>query len=303
MECSCCFDEITVETGKTVLGCGHNFHFRCLASWFLQQESAGNAQNCPLCRREASDIEKLPALQGDADEDDDSEYEDEDEDVDELVYTRQQLHDLLLSRGAIGVTDVMWTAWADEENVDRLAFDLEDINHTLMLQNGRELTEEEFDQLFLAQGVPQGAPQIPRATPEDLERARAAAHAAIAALRAEQAPDAPPLPAVPVNLRVFAWTRVGEGRWERRVHNPEDVQDDEPLTWDGNVTAQQPPDSLALQTREAATKIQALFRGVAARRQIRQEATREAARKIQALFRGHKVRQIINPARALLAMR
>jgi hypothetical protein len=272
LECSCCFDEITAETGKTVLGCGHNFHFRCLASWFLQQESAGNAQNCPLCRREASDIEKLPELQGDADDEDDdeSEYED-DEDIQEVTYTRQQLHDLLVSRGGLGVSDALWASWNDEEQEERLAFDMEDINHALMLQNGRPLTEEEFNGLFQAQ---------------------------------QQPAPAPSLPADPVNLRVFAWTRVGEGRWERRVHNPEEVQDDEPLAWDGSVTAQQPPDSLAIQTREAAAKIQALFRGALTRRQLEKEAReaaiRAAAAKIQALFRGHTVRQIVNPARALL---
>jgi hypothetical protein len=270
LECSCCFDEITAETGKTVLGCGHNFHFRCIANWFLTQEANSCPQNCPLCRREASDIEKLPELQGDADEDEDDESEYEDEDADELItYTRQQLHGLLVSRGGLGASDALWASWNDEEDDERIAFDLEDINHVLMLQNGRQLTEEEFNELFQAQ---QPAP-------------------------------APPLPAEPVNLRVFAWTRVGEGRWERRVHNPEDVQDDEPLAWDGNVTAQQPPDSLAIQTREAAAKIQALFRGALTRRNLRQEAVRAAAAKIQALFRGHTVRQIVNPARALLSIR
>jgi len=75
MDCSICFEAITAETGKTVMGCGHEFHFRCMASWFVTQCDKELPENCPCCRHEAGPLECLPEI-----EDHESLYSDDDED-------------------------------------------------------------------------------------------------------------------------------------------------------------------------------------------------------------------------------
>jgi hypothetical protein len=85
MECSICFNAITSATGKVELSCSHPFHFSCLTTWFDKQKIQGACENCPLCRHEANEFEKMPAgLENEDDEEDDDEtweYEDDEEDI------------------------------------------------------------------------------------------------------------------------------------------------------------------------------------------------------------------------------
>jgi len=60
MECSICYSDITSATGKVELSCLHPFHFSCLTQWFNKQKSQGSHENCPLCRHESNDFEKMP---------------------------------------------------------------------------------------------------------------------------------------------------------------------------------------------------------------------------------------------------
>lgn len=89
MECSICYSEITSATGKVELSCTHPFHFSCLTTWFDKQKCQGSHENCPLCRHESNDFEKLPeAMYEEEDEEDDDEDEDEWEEeptIDELA--------------------------------------------------------------------------------------------------------------------------------------------------------------------------------------------------------------------------
>jgi hypothetical protein len=83
-ECSICYDEITAASGKVSLGCTHEFHFSCIASWFVKQKQKELSEACPLCRQEGGEKTKLPiCVKGsveDDDEDDDEDYwDDEDE--------------------------------------------------------------------------------------------------------------------------------------------------------------------------------------------------------------------------------
>ena len=79
MECSICYDAITAETGKTVMACGHEFHFRCMASWFGTQCDKELPENCPCCRHVAGPLECLPEC-----EDHESLYsDDEDDEIDD----------------------------------------------------------------------------------------------------------------------------------------------------------------------------------------------------------------------------
>ena len=78
MECSICYDAITVETGKTVMACGHEFHFRCMASWFGTQCDKELPENCPCCRHVAGPLECLPECEEHENLDsDDESYESE----------------------------------------------------------------------------------------------------------------------------------------------------------------------------------------------------------------------------------
>jgi hypothetical protein len=61
MECPICFTDVDrATTGEVHLVCGHTFHFRCLASWFISQ--IGDS-TCPCCRNKASHYEDLPTNQ------------------------------------------------------------------------------------------------------------------------------------------------------------------------------------------------------------------------------------------------
>lgn len=86
MECSICFNEITSATGKVELSCSHPFHFSCLTTWFDKQKTQGACENCPLCRHEANEFEKMPAGLNDEEDDDETlEYEDDEPTLDELA--------------------------------------------------------------------------------------------------------------------------------------------------------------------------------------------------------------------------
>ena len=68
MECSICLSDITALTGVYTTSCGHSFHFRCALTWFVNSE----VENCPMCRHEMGENEKLP-------EEPQEEYEEEEE--------------------------------------------------------------------------------------------------------------------------------------------------------------------------------------------------------------------------------
>jgi len=68
MECSICFENVTKETGKAELSCSHTFHLKCLSHWFTKNE------NCPCCRHEANETEKMVPMNN---KDDETVYDDE----------------------------------------------------------------------------------------------------------------------------------------------------------------------------------------------------------------------------------
>lgn len=72
-DCAICFSEVTKETGRTVMSCGHEYHMRCLFQWLQKPDGTGN---CPCCRHEPTEHERLVPTP--ADDDSDSEYSDDD---------------------------------------------------------------------------------------------------------------------------------------------------------------------------------------------------------------------------------
>lgn len=73
MDCPICFNEINASTGRSTLGCGHEFHLRCIVEWFNNQEAACS---CPCCRREQGEFDTVPIY---PEEEVEGEYEEEEE--------------------------------------------------------------------------------------------------------------------------------------------------------------------------------------------------------------------------------
>jgi hypothetical protein len=78
-ECPICYEAIEVTTtGRVEMSCRHAFHFKCLTTWFSSQEKG----TCPMCRKEASELEDFgAAVSEDEDDDDEDDEDDEDEEL------------------------------------------------------------------------------------------------------------------------------------------------------------------------------------------------------------------------------
>ena len=110
MDCSICFDAINASTGSTTTSCGHTFHFRCLANWSIQKIQTASHQNCPLCRHEMVESERLPELDEDEEEDeedeeDDDDYTDRDDQEDEAYLQFEIENDQAAQRAAAGIPE------------------------------------------------------------------------------------------------------------------------------------------------------------------------------------------------------
>ena len=110
MDCSICFDAINASTGSTTTSCGHTFHFRCLANWSIQKIQAASHQNCPLCRHEMVESERLPELdeeeeEDEEDEEDDDDYTDRDDQEDEAYLQFEIENEQAAQRAAAGIPE------------------------------------------------------------------------------------------------------------------------------------------------------------------------------------------------------
>jgi hypothetical protein len=285
-------------------------------------------------------------------EDDETEYDDDDDEDEEdpmIFVTREQLDTILRSRGGTGVTQQMWLNmippgnYFSEFSEWRMNFTHDQLCHMLAAQGAAWLSEgwpqmveqypdysmndariftlERVNEILAAGGCgplsDADAQCLFKSEQEIITRGELnyilgkngcasmseenflleQGHEEDEDENEEEEEDAQPLqpsePQQPLQLQM-RWQMVAHGRWERVVLNPEE---DEPVD---------------PQEQEAAAKIQALFRGIIARRlaqmaqeqrqQRREAVLREAVVKIQALFRGQRTRDIINPARALLGL-
>ena len=96
MDCSICLSEISTLTGVYTTSCGHSFHFRCAVTWFVNAE----VENCPMCRHEMGDNEKLP----DQPEEEEEEQEEE-EDSDSIPDYNEEDHALWVFRKTFQMLD------------------------------------------------------------------------------------------------------------------------------------------------------------------------------------------------------
>lgn len=84
MNCSICFEDITKETGNTVLSCDHTFHLRCIIKWFLEQALKDLPETCPCCRSKGNQFDRTCFLDesSEDEEEEDEDYVEEEEDED-----------------------------------------------------------------------------------------------------------------------------------------------------------------------------------------------------------------------------
>lgn len=159
MDCPCCFEIITASTGQASLSCGHSFHITCLTNWFVQRASQELDQNCPCCRKDAGEKERLStgSEEGEVSDDGGSEYSEDDE---EVMLTRAELDAALKRQGAIGIVDSHWFTYFDEDEPartdpeHRLPFVWHELNQMAVYQGGRQFSEEEWEELLPEEDAP-----------------------------------------------------------------------------------------------------------------------------------------------------
>ncbi len=120
-ECAICFEDMTVATGHSVLGCGHTFHLRCVVAWFTEQECASS---CPCCRSAVGELDNVPLYPDDgegseSDSDDGSEedslLESESEDEDELVGSIETANWSRAASGRWHLDGMRYVSWGIED--------------------------------------------------------------------------------------------------------------------------------------------------------------------------------------------
>ena len=186
---------------------------------------------CPCCRKEMSALEDLPQA-AEADDDDDEEEEDE------VEFSRPALDALLRERGGSGLTDAMAAEACPEFGI----FMATELNALIVGNGGRPLNQEEWDSLVYDEEEEE--------EDEDEDEEDRVIAAAVAAVWNELASyDAPPR----------TWL-MADGSWVSNILNPEEATD---------VAVIAPPASAALVAANAATKVQAVWRGFKGRLSMR----------------------------------
>jgi hypothetical protein len=274
-DCSICHEPATLGaggTGLTTLACGHEFHFRCLATWFYTQQAQSS---CPCCRREVSHLEDVPLsteFQAPGEEDDDeSEYSDDEEseydDEETLVLMKRELDDILKNiLGGTGVSEGIWRrlfpGTEEEYSPDcAVSFSRTEMEDFATLQGGRVFRDEEWEILVERWGSGDAEILLPQVL---LAQGLAAAENPLAAIEPDglfAAPAATQQP-IPSALKIH-WVRRPDGDWVRQIEDGAaggGGPPPSPALW-GVAAPAAPPDELVDQTMSAAKKLQAVWRG------------------------------------------
>ena len=160
-DCPICYEAIEVTTtGRVEMSCRHAFHFKCLTTWFSSQEKG----TCPMCRKEASELEDFgPAASDDEDEEDEEEDDDEEELLDPegggfIRLARNSMNTLITVQGGSNLAII--------EEDDAPTFDDHDyaiicrleFEYIIGLNGGRAFTDEQWTTIMAEFPVPP-APQ------------------------------------------------------------------------------------------------------------------------------------------------
>jgi hypothetical protein len=95
VDCSICLNPVEAKTtGRVETSCGHVFHFKCLTSWFSNQDDS----SCPMCRQKPTELEDFSK------EEEEEEEEEGDEHSELIGLSRVNMEYVLRNYGGIGVT-------------------------------------------------------------------------------------------------------------------------------------------------------------------------------------------------------
>ena len=268
MDCAICFEEL--KTAKTIMACGHAFHFRCTVSWFESQSENSLPENCPCCRHEAEEMDCLPITPIS-----------ESNPLEPMESQESMAEVLTMDVSAAQELQLSYLQGVSRSQLDRFL-----ISFFGESQESQESQEPMAEVLTMdvsaAQELQLSRPQMHRLLISfggvgltDLFWNVCSTGNQHALLYKTLLRDfivcnggrimtdeewatiyqtfSQPFPIQPINI---TWVRTGEGRWERTViMNPEED------IWDAMATSNNPPDSLTELVEGAIKKIQAVWRG------------------------------------------
>ena len=225
MECSICYNEINGATGKVELSCSHPFHFSCLTTWFDKQKIQGAHENCPLCRHEANEFEKMPSTVDDGEEDDETlEYEDDQPTLDELAaqerarhrFNRYKLINPIeeVQLYAANLIKACWRGYQDRLLYLELIANKEEANYgrRIIEQNKAHLVKILCREKFLKSTIGLSRMQVKKMA---ATRIQAFWRACMVRILFKTGPVA--------NVELNGvWRKSGASRWEKIIMNPEE---------------------------------------------------------------------------------
>lgn len=273
-------------------GCGHGFHFRCIATWFSRQGADKASQTCPCCRQQPTELGRLPDIPEEEDEDMDAAISDDSETMSyteevspeaaaaaqkfatlRATLTEDALKAYAATRIAAAVrgSTVRTNLWMARDyyprKVEATFTHLRD-QLTILNELRQELRRDKRNRAAWTQRAMLGRQKFNELTASKIQtwwrellRRRGSVN--------ERA-DAFSLKRHGQTL----WRRLDEYRWRRFIKNkrtqlnPE--EDDVVEEVFDRVFDDLPPQSLAFEMAYSVTKIQSVWRGCATRRQVAQ---------------------------------
>lgn len=147
-ECSICYDAVIDHpapegleaTGSHRSSCGHLFHPKCIAKWHLRQEES----TCPMCRKEAVEMEDCAPQESEAEE-----QEDDEEGFDGggiIRISRAGLEYIMRIQGGVGVTAGV-EAELQINEFNELVIERFELERILQEQGGTPLSDAQWTQL------------------------------------------------------------------------------------------------------------------------------------------------------------
>ncbi len=154
-ECSICYDAVidhpapegAEATGSYRSSCGHLFHPKCIAKWHVRQENS----TCPMCRKEAVEMEDCavaPESESEEEDDDDEEEDDDEEALGGVIrLSRASLEYILRDFGGVGMTAGV-EAEVEINEFNEVVIERFELERILQEQGGTPLSDAQWGQLI-----------------------------------------------------------------------------------------------------------------------------------------------------------
>jgi len=177
-DCPICYEAIDVTTtGRVEMSCRHAFHFKCLTTWFSSQEKG----TCPMCRKEASELEDFgPAASEDEEEDEDDEDEEDLLDPEGggfIRLARNSVNTLITVQGGRDMADMPEDEMPTFDDHDYAIICRLEFEYYIGIQGGRSFTDEQWTAIMAEFPVP----PVPQPTLQEIGLESFAEFAAAAA--------------------------------------------------------------------------------------------------------------------------